>query len=150
MEVGMKMKSHVLPKLRRSLLATLALVLAWPLAARAEPVSFKDDVFPILELRCLECHQPGTKGFEQSGLDLRTYEGLMTGTKHGPVVVPRSAFTSNLIVVVDHRANAARARAFQVLLESPGHPLPLPTTHRVPLMGGWEEERMAGINLEML
>ncbi len=102
----MKMKSHVLPKLRRSLLATLALVLAWPLAARAEPVSFKDDVFPILELRCLECHQPGTKGFEQSGLDLRTYEGLMTGTKHGPVVVPRSAFTSNLIVVVDHRAKA--------------------------------------------
>lgn len=66
-------------------------------------VSFKDDLFPIIQIRCLACHVPGGPGYEKSGLDLRTYEGLMKGTKHGPVVVPRSAFTSNLIAVIDGR-----------------------------------------------
>ena len=31
----------------------------------------------------------------------------MKGTKHGPIVVPRNAFRSNLVVVIDHRADAA-------------------------------------------
>ena len=57
----MKMKSHVLPKLRRSLLATLALVLAWPLAARAEPVSFKDDVFPSSNSGAWNAISPGPR-----------------------------------------------------------------------------------------
>lgn len=76
-------------------------------AAAQEAASFKDDVFPIIELRCLECHVPGGSGYEASGLDLRTYEGLMKGTKHGPVVVPRSAFESNLTAVIDHRVDPA-------------------------------------------
>ena len=81
-------------------------VVGWPALSSAEPVSFNEDVFPILELRCLKCHQPGKKGYEQSGLDLTTYRSLMKGTKHGPIVVPRSAFRSNLVVVIDHRADA--------------------------------------------
>ena len=40
-----------------------------------------------------------------SGQPLRTYDGLMNGTKHGPVLVPRSAFTSNLIAVIDGRTD---------------------------------------------
>jgi hypothetical protein len=68
-------------------------------------ISFKEDVFPIIEIRCLECHQPEGSGYEASGLDLRTYDGLMKGTKHGPVVVPRSAMTSNLISVIDGRTD---------------------------------------------
>jgi len=76
-------------------------------ALAQDRVSFEQDVFPILELRCLECHQPGGAGYEASGLDLRTYGGLMKGTKHGPVVVPRSAMTSNLIVVIDGRTDPA-------------------------------------------
>lgn len=72
-------------------------------AAAQEAASFKEDVFPIIEIRCLECHEPGGAGYEASGLDLRTYEGLMKGTKHGPVITPRSAFTSSLIAVIDHR-----------------------------------------------
>jgi hypothetical protein len=76
----------------------------WTFGAVAqEAASYKEDVFPIIELRCLECHVPGGDGYEASGLDLRTYESLMKGTKHGPVVVPRSAFESNLIAVIDHR-----------------------------------------------
>jgi hypothetical protein len=73
--------------------------------ALADHLSFKEDVFPIIEIRCIECHQPEGSGYEISGLDLRTYEGLMKGTKHGPVVVPRSAMTSNLISVIDGRTD---------------------------------------------
>ena len=69
--------------------------------ATAQEVNFKDDVYPIIELRCLSCHQPGGDGYEGSGLDMRTYEGLMKGTKHGPVVIPGRAIESNLISVID-------------------------------------------------
>ncbi len=74
-------------------------------ASAGTHVSFEEDLYPIIQIRCLACHQPGGAGYEKSGLDLRTYEGLMKGTKHGPVVVPRSAFTSNLIAVIDGRTD---------------------------------------------
>ncbi len=77
-----------------------------PATAQGEPVSFKNDVFPIIELRCLSCHQPGGLGFEESGLDMRSYESLMKGTKHGSMIVPRSAFTSNLIAMIEHRTDS--------------------------------------------
>ncbi|MDO8533586.1 MAG: c-type cytochrome domain-containing protein [Xanthobacteraceae bacterium] len=69
------------------------------------PTSFAEDVFPIFKGRCLDCHQPGGKGYEASGLDLRTYEGLMKGTKFGPMVVPRDPDTSNLMWLLDWRAS---------------------------------------------
>ncbi len=47
----------------------------------AARVSFKEDVFPIIELGCLECHQPGGKGYQRSGLDMRTYEDLRGPTR---------------------------------------------------------------------
>ena len=85
------------------LTALLAIGL-WPSAVTAE-TSFKEDVFPIIELRCLECHQPGGPGYEKSGLDLRTYESLMKGTKLGSVITPRSAIESTLIAVIDRRTS---------------------------------------------
>jgi len=75
-------------------------------ARAAEVVSFSEDIFPIIQIRCLECHQPQGDGFEKSGLDLRTYEGLMKGTKFGPMVIPGDAFMSNLIVLIDGRAKS--------------------------------------------
>jgi hypothetical protein len=80
------------------------LVLTWAPGVAAQ-VSFEEDVFPILELRCLECHQPGGAGYESSGLDLRTYEGLMKGTEHGPMVTPGNALESNLLAVIDRRTS---------------------------------------------
>jgi len=78
---------------------------AWSSAVfAADPISFKKHVFVIVQNRCLVCHQPGGEGFEKSDLDLRTYRGLMKGTKHGPVVVPGDAFTSNLNVLIEGRA----------------------------------------------
>ena len=85
-------------------LIAMLMVMTWVPGVAAQ-VSFEEDVFPILELRCLECHQPGGAGYEKSGLDLRTHEGLMKGTKYGPMVTPGSALESNLLAVIDRRTS---------------------------------------------
>jgi hypothetical protein len=72
---------------------------------QADHASFKDEIFPIIKKYCVECHQPGGEGFEKSGLDVRTYEGIMKGTRHGPIVVPGDAFSSNLNVLIEGRAS---------------------------------------------
>ncbi len=75
------------------------------LAAQAADVaSFAEDVYPIIQIRCLSCHVPGGAGYETSGLDLRTYEGLMKGTRFGPMVVPGNVIESNLLTMIDGRA----------------------------------------------
>src|SRR5262245_47730413 len=71
----------------------------------AEPQSFSEDILPIFQGRCVSCHQPGGQGYEKSGLDLTTYEGLMKGTKHGAMVVPRDPESSNLVWLLDWRAS---------------------------------------------
>jgi hypothetical protein len=86
----------------------LAAVIAagWSGAAAAEDtVSWKLDVQPILQARCVECHKPGGQGWEASGLDLTSYAGLMKGTKHGPIVIPGDTLSSNLIVLIEGRAH---------------------------------------------
>lgn len=72
---------------------------------QAEQVSFSADVEPILQVRCVSCHQPDGKGYASSGLDLRTYKSLMHGTRHGPVISPGNALVSNLNVLVEGRAD---------------------------------------------
>ena len=98
--------SHSSPILRSTILC-LGLVVAGvlvPRIANADHISYEEDVRPIIQIRCLECHQPGGAGYEASGLDMRTYESLMKGTKFGPVIVPGNAFTSNLNALVEWRA----------------------------------------------
>ena len=73
-------------------------------ALAADAISFQEDVYPLIQIRCLACHQPGGAGYEASGLDMRTYEGLMKGTKHGPMVVPGNVIESNLLTMIDGRA----------------------------------------------
>jgi hypothetical protein len=73
-------------------------------ARAAEEISFKLDVLPILQSRCVSCHSPGGEGYKASGLNLTSYEGLMKGTKHGPIVVPGDPLTSNLDVLIEGRA----------------------------------------------
>ncbi|TVS00264.1 MAG: hypothetical protein EA406_00980 [Rhodospirillales bacterium] len=84
--------------------ALAAALLPGSVAQAAEQVSFALDVRPILESRCVSCHQPGSAGYEESGLDLTSYEGLMAGTRHGPIVVPGDPVTSNLNVLIEGRA----------------------------------------------
>jgi mono/diheme cytochrome c family protein len=72
-------------------------------ACAAEPTSFAEDVMPIFKGRCVGCHQPGGEGHEKSGLDLTTYEGVMKGTKFGPMVIARDPDSSNLMWLLDWR-----------------------------------------------
>jgi len=76
-------------------------------AAKEEPVSYSEDIRPILQVRCFECHQKGGLGAEASGLDMSTYEGLMKGTKFGPMIVPGDPDTSNLMRLIDHKTDKA-------------------------------------------
>jgi mono/diheme cytochrome c family protein len=76
-----------------------------PVCAAKPQASFQEDVFPIFKGRCIDCHQPGGQGYEQSGLDLSTYEGVMKGTKFGPIVIPGDPNTSNLIWLLDWRGS---------------------------------------------
>jgi mono/diheme cytochrome c family protein len=78
-----------------------------PNSARAASavVTFKEDVFPILKGRCIECHQPGGEGYEKSGLDLTTYAGVMKGTKYGSMIEPGNPDMSNLMLLLDWKAS---------------------------------------------
>jgi hypothetical protein len=70
-----------------------------------QTVSFAEDVFPIFKGRCNDCHRPGGPGYEISGLDLTTYDGLIKGTHHGPMVIPGDPDSSNLMWLLDWRAS---------------------------------------------
>ena len=70
-----------------------------------EQVSFARNVKPTLDQYCLECHQPGGAGFEASGLDLSSYDGVMQGTRNGPMVIPGDSMGSNLVVLMEGRAD---------------------------------------------
>ena len=67
--------------------------------------SFKRDVQPVIHDYCLNCHEPKGKGYETSGLDMRTYQSLMKGTKFGTVIKPGDSFTSIMIQVIDGRVH---------------------------------------------
>ena len=82
-----------------------AVLAAAPAFAKDAPVSFKDDVQPILQAHCVMCHQPNGEGTAKSGLDMSTYAGLMKGTKLGPMIVAGDPLTSNLMVLIDGRAD---------------------------------------------
>lgn len=66
-------------------------------------ISFKEDVLPIFKGRCVECHAPGGKGFEASGLDLQNHAGVMKGTKFGPMVIAGDPGASSLMALLDWR-----------------------------------------------
>ena len=70
-------------------------------------VSYSKDVQPILVKNCSECHAPGRKGFEASGLDTTSYQALMKGGKFGPLVKPGDALSSSLNILVEGRAHSS-------------------------------------------
>jgi mono/diheme cytochrome c family protein len=73
----------------------------YPVCAAQAQLSFKEDISPILQGRCVGCHRPGGEGSEKSGFDVSTYEGLMKGTKYGPMVIPGDPDVSNLVRLLD-------------------------------------------------
>jgi Planctomycete cytochrome C len=88
--------------------ASATLMSSSPVCAGPAPatVSFAEDILPLLKWRCGTCHQAGGAGVEKSGLDLTSYEGVMKGTKFGPMVIPRDPESSNLMLLLDWRVAA--------------------------------------------
>jgi len=61
----------------------------------AEKVTYDDQVFPLFQQSCLNCHNPDkTKG----GLDLSTYSGAMKGGSGGKIAEPGDV-NSKLVIV---------------------------------------------------
>ena len=63
-------------------------------------MSFAADIKPILEERCIECHNVTGEGVTASNFSVVDYDSLMKGTGFGPVVVPGSSISSTLYLVV--------------------------------------------------
>lgn len=73
------------------------------LAGCEKQVSYTEDVQPLLFASCLSCHDRDSEGYQNSGFSLDSYESVMQGTKFGAVVVPGSAESSSLYLVVAHK-----------------------------------------------
>ncbi len=86
------------------MVVALGLFSSVPAVAQKE-VSYKADVRPLLADYCMSCHAPGGKGYESSGLDLRSYQSLMAGTKFGPVIKPGDSLGSTLITLIEGHAH---------------------------------------------
>jgi Protein of unknown function (DUF1553)/Protein of unknown function (DUF1549)/Planctomycete cytochrome C len=63
------------------------------------PVSFANDIRPIMERSCWTCHGATV---QQSKLDLRTREGALRGGARGPALVPGDAEQSRLYRAIAH------------------------------------------------
>lgn len=78
-------------------LATLGLT---SLSGCERQVSFSEDVQPVLAANCAGCHSGYAEGETSTGLNVTDYASLMHGTRLGEVVVPGSAASSTLYLVV--------------------------------------------------
>ena len=62
-------------------------------------ITFVDDVLPILENRCTNCHNPDES---KGGLDLSTYAATLMGGSGGEVVIPEDDIGSRLFSLTAH------------------------------------------------
>lgn len=68
-------------------------------------ISFRQDVKPILDTHCTECHiAPRGNGYLKTGLSMTTYHELMKGTYYGTVIVAGDSRHSILNMLVEGRA----------------------------------------------
>lgn len=100
-----------------ALFVGFALLVVQGCSKKEEPVvktvSFSTDIAPILTANCLECHKPAGAGHIASGLmlstesapDVLSYDGLMKGTKYGPIVIAGNSLGSALNMLVEGRAD---------------------------------------------
>lgn len=83
------------PRVHR-FVATLWVLAAASLLSAAE-VSFERDVLPVLEKRCLVCHQGDAA---QKGLRVHSVQALLTGGENGAAIVPGDAEGSLLVAKI--------------------------------------------------
>jgi hypothetical protein len=70
-------------------------------AAETTPPGFHNDVLPILQQHCGQCHTPGGVGYQAINLDLSDYHGVMSGSRQGQAVIPRQPEMSPLVKVLN-------------------------------------------------
>ena len=73
--------------------------------AQEAQVSFSQHVKPILDQNCIACLQEGGEGRAVSGFSMISYADLMKGTQFGPMVIAGDSEGSNLIVLMEGRAD---------------------------------------------
>ena len=87
----------------------LVVLSLFPLAMAAcsgEPaISFSQDVKPIIDKNCIQCHQAGGEGEVASGFEMTTYDGLMKGARFGPMIIAGDVEGSNMVVLMEGRAD---------------------------------------------
>ena len=97
----MNIKNIFLRRSAAMLLAPLALA-----ACQTEqPISYAADIKPVLDQFCVDCHQPGGAGFEVTGFSMLTHADLLRGTDNGAMVIPGDSMGSNLVVLMEGRAD---------------------------------------------
>jgi len=64
---------------------------------RSNPVSYAKDIEPIFIKKCRVCHSPPVT---EAKFNLRTYQSLRKGGKHGTVIVPGKSAESLLVKLV--------------------------------------------------
>lgn len=70
-----------------------------------DAVSFSQDVKPIIDKYCIACHQAGGEGLAASGFNMEDYAGVMKGTRHGPMILAGDSAGSNMLVLMEGRAD---------------------------------------------
>ena len=75
------------------------------IACGGDKVSFSQDVKPILDQHCIECHQAGGEGLTVSGFSMESYDDLMKGTLNGPMIIAEDVEGSNILVLMEGRAD---------------------------------------------
>ncbi len=84
----------------------LAVLVALAGCSPQEPsVSFSSDIQPVLKNNCLACHQKGGQGYEKTGLDMTSYEGLLKGTNFGAIIEPGNSVSSTIMRLIEGRAD---------------------------------------------
>ena len=86
--------------------AMLALIAQSAACGRSD-VSFANDVQPILNERCLECHNGAGEGTTASNFSVVDYASVMRGTSFGAVVVPGSSISSSMYLVIAGKTDPA-------------------------------------------
>jgi mono/diheme cytochrome c family protein len=66
--------------------------------APAVPAGYASQVQPILQQKCMACHNSTTKA---GGLLMETYETLLKGGSHGPAIVPGKSGESRLVLMLE-------------------------------------------------
>ena len=68
-------------------------------------VSFQNDIDPILNDKCMQCHKPPNGvGYVRTGLDMESYDTLMKGTIFGTVIIPGDSKRSVINKLTEGRA----------------------------------------------